>query len=409
MTKEKIIAGLDIGTSKVCCVIGSKTNDGTFNILSCAFAKNDCVKKGVVVNLKGLSDVISRVIYKAESEADTKINSVYVNVMDANIEGIKSRGEVVISDRDSEITRYNVRKADDNARSISIPYEREILHYIHYGYTIDGEKGIADPSGMFGIKLESDLYLITTKAAMFENLKKAIRQSGTGIAAAVVSSIPTSMALLSKHEKQIGTALVDIGADLTEVSIYTEGLMRYLKVMTIGGNNVTNQISAKLNLSESAAESLKLESGILDREFTDDDKLILNVDSRKRVVRKKELQAVLQESYKKMFADIKEAAYKSHIFRDASNGVVLTGGSSMLEGAAEMAEIEFGCPVRIGHITELANMPRSMSGHIFATATGLVKYGFKEIEKRKDVIRKGPKNAISSAVDYIRRLYREYF
>lgn len=407
--RERFITGIDIGASKIRCLIGERNPQRVYNVLGSGVTEHNYLRKGVVVNLKGVSDAISKAVYKAEDESGKKVHSVYINVSDINIEGISSHGEIVISDRDSEITRYDAERVTNNAKSINIPYEREIFYTVHYGYTVDGEKGIVDPAGMFGFKLEADLYLITVKAALIENLKKAVRQAGIGVAGVVTSGLPTSMSLLSEHEKQIGTVLIDIGADLVEISIYTEGLLRYIKFLPIGGNDITRKISRRFRLPNQVAERIKTENAAIDKKFSKDDKLILKIDSRKRIIHRKDLQAVLQDGYKKLFVDIKEAAYQSQIFRDAANGVVLAGGASITEGAAEKAEIEFGCPVRVGHITELGSCPIPLPSHIFATAVGLIKYGYKDIDRRRGFLDKGAKNIFNSFVNRARSLYREYF
>ncbi|UCH12282.1 MAG: cell division protein FtsA [Candidatus Omnitrophota bacterium] len=409
MAKEKFVTGIDIGASKICCLVGARKPPGIFNVLGCGVVHHNCIRKGVVVNLKGLSDAISKAVYKAEQESDKKAHSVYINISGPHIEGLLSHGEMIISDRDSEITRYDAEKVTDNAKSINIPYEREIFYTVHYGYTVDGEKGIIDPQGMFGLKLTADLYLITVKAAFIENLKKAVRGASVGVAGVVISTIPTSLALLSEHEKQIGTTLIDIGKDLAEISIYSEGLLRYIKVIPIGGEYVTTQISHKLRIPFDTAEKLKIENATLDGRFSKGDKLILKVDSHKRVIYKKDLQDILKDAYKKIFIDLKEEIHKGKIFRDAANGVVLTGAPSYMEGAAEKAEIEFGCPVKVGHVKELGHCPKPLPSHIFATAVGLIKYGFKDIERKRGFLDRGAKNIFSSLLSYTRSLYREYF
>lgn len=408
MAKENFLTGLDIGASKVCCLIGEKRLPNMYDISGCAVVYHNCIKNGVVVDLKGLSDAISKAVYKAEDGTGKKVHKVYINVSGTHIEGISSHGEITTSDRDSEITHYDVVRVDENAKSINIPYEREIFYTVHYGYAIDGEKGITDAVGMFGLKLEADLYLITAKSAFIENLKKAVLQAGIEVSGMVISSVPTSLALLSEQEKKLGTVLLDIGADLTEVCIYTEGLLRHIKIIPIGGEYVTRQISNKLRLPFAVAEKIKIENATLDEKFSED-KLILKVDSRKRTIHKKDLQDEVKDAYKKIFANIKEAVFKSQIFRDAANGVVLTGAASFMEGAAEMAEIEFGAPVRVGHITELGAHPKELPSHIFTTASGLVKYGFLDLERRKGFLKKGAKGLFGTIVGYARGLYREYF
>lgn len=409
MNKEKLITGIDIGASKIRCLIGERTQKGIFNILGCGISEHNFLKKGVVVDLKGLSDAISKAVYKAEDQSEKKIHSVYVNISDSNLEGMPAHGEIIIADRDSEITHFDADKVTNVAKSINIPYEREIFYSEHHGYTLDGQKNITDPAGMFGFKLEADLYLITAKAAFTENLKKAVRQAGIGVADMIMSNIPTSMALLSEHEKKIGTVLIDIGADVVEIAIYTEGLLRFEKILPIGGNNITSTISHKFRFPEADAERIKYESGTLDGTFQKGDKIVLSIDSRKRTISKGDLQNTLTNCYKNMFSSIKNAAFKSQLFRDAANGVVLSGGASIMEGVAEMAEREFGCPVRVGHITELGRCSTPLSSHVYATAVGLVKYGFRQMDRKRGLLEKGPISIVSTFVNRVRTLYYDYF
>ena len=205
MAKEKFVTGIDIGASKIRCLIGERGPQGVFNILACGVARHNCLKKGAVVNLKGLSDAISKAIYKAEEESEQKIHSAFINVTDPNAEGIPSHSEVIISDIDSEITHYDTERVINNARSINIPYEREIFHTVHHGYIVDGEKGIVDPAGMFGFKLEADLYLITVKAALVENLKKAVRQTGIGVAGVIIEYLKKQTILKKFQLLEIST------------------------------------------------------------------------------------------------------------------------------------------------------------------------------------------------------------
>ena len=409
MPKEKFITALDIGSSSIRCIVAEKGPQSLYNILASACVTHNCIKRGVAIKLKELSAAISNAVYAAEEESGKKLHSVYVNVCDPNITGMLSRGEIVIADRDSEITHYDIEKVIKSAKSINLAYEREIFHTVNLGYTVDGEAGIFDPNGMFGFKLEADVYLITVKASVIENLKKAIRQAGIGIADLVISSIPTALALLSDHERKIGTVLVDIGADITEVSIYVDNLLQYIKILPIGGNQITEKIARRFNLAKEDAERVKLENADLDKEISDHDEIILNSDLNKKKILKKDLQVLMRQAYKDLFISIKIAAFESRIFRDAANGVVLSGAVSIADGAAEMAELEFGAPVRVGHITGLGLCVHPIAGHIYDTCVGLIKYGFIQNEQKRGLLQRGAKNAVTSIFSYARTLYREYF
>ncbi|MFH1868658.1 MAG: cell division protein FtsA [Candidatus Omnitrophota bacterium] len=408
MIKENFITALDIGASKVCCLIASPQKNNAVNVLGYGISHHDCLRHGVVVDIKGLSEAISKAVYGAEEISGRKIQSVFFNVTGTHIKGVNSHSEVVISDKDNEITRHDVDRAISNARAIHLPYERDIIYDVRKGFMVDGEKGIVDPAGMFGLKLETDFYLITAKISIIDNLKKAIRQAGISIEDYIISGAASGFSVLSRHEKDLGVVLIDIGADLTEIFVFLEKNLTYLSILPVGGDNITRAVSEKLDIPEADAERIKIEEGTLDGSKSDG-RIVVGTGPSKKSVPVDELKDILVSEYKKIFNAVKKELISSGHGQDASSGVVMCGQPAMMDGCLELAEMSLNLPVKMGHITGLGSSPKPLPSHIYATAVGLLKYGIESKSSKKSILTMGPKNLILAMADRVRDLYREYF
>lgn len=408
MKKEKLITALDIGASKVCCLIGIPAKDNVVDVLGYGVCHHDCLRRGAVVDIKGLSEAISRAVYEAEETSGKRAQSVFFNISGTHIKGMASHGEVLISDRDNEITRHDVERVIANAKSIHMPYERDIIYTVRKGFVVDGEEGVVNPAGMFGLKLETDLYLITAKISIIDNLKRAVGQTGIAIEDYLITGIATASCVLSQHEKDLGVILVDIGADLTEILIFLKGRLSYISILPAGGDSVTKAISDKLRISEGAAERIKIESGTLE-ESHPDDKISIAMDSHKKSVSLKELRKVLISEYENIFNSIKKELLNSGCAQDASSGVVICGQPAMMDGCLELAELILNFPVKMGHIIGLGSSPKPLPSHIYATSVGLLKYASESKRSRRSILTMGPKNLILAVADRAHILYRDYF
>lgn len=406
--KERLITALDVGASKVCCLIGTPAKDNVVDVFGYGVCHHDCLNRGVVVDIKSLSEAISRAVHEAEETSDEKVQSAFFNISGTHIKGVASHGQVLISDRDNEITRHNVERVIANAKSIHMPYENDIIYTIRKGFIVDGGEGIVNPQGMFGLKLETDLYLVTAKISIIDNLKKAVRQAGIGIEDYLISGLATSSCVLSEHEKDLGVILVDIGADLIEILIFLKGRLSYISILPAGGDSITKAISDKLRIPEGAAERLKIENGTLE-ESGPDDKISITVGSHKRTISGKELRKVLISEYENIFNSIKKELLNSDCAQDASSGVVVCGQPAMMDGCLELAELILNFPVKMGHIIGLGSSPKPLPSHIYATSVGLLKYASESKRSRRSILTMGPKNLILAIADRARTLYRDYF
>jgi cell division protein FtsA len=295
-----------------------------------------------------------------------------------------------------------------NAKAVHMPYERDIIYTAKKDFIVDGEKNIIDPVGMFGIKLETDLYLVTAKIAVIDNLKKAIRQTGLGIDGYVISGIATSEAVISEHEKDLGVALVDIGKDITEVLIFLSGKLAHLAVLPQSGDDIVRAISEKLRIPEDAAETLKIENTTLE-ENKADEKITLKIENRTKTIQTAELNKIVLDGYTAIFNAVKKELASSGCGEDASSGVVICGAPAMLEGSLELAEPILNLPVRMGHIIGLGSSPKQLPGHIYATSFGLAKYASLVKRFKKSIFSMGPKNLVAAITERARSLYRDYF
>jgi cell division protein FtsA len=392
MKKENLITAIDIGASKVCCLIAAlPKSKGILDVLGYGICHHDCLKKGVVADIKALSEAISDAVERAEETSGKKVQSAFFNISGTHLKGILSHGEVVISDRDNEITRHDLDRVISNAKAIHMPYERDIVYSARRGFVVDGEKGIINPVGMFGIKLETELFLITAKISIIDNLKKAINQSGIGVEGYIISPLATSASSVSQHEKSLGLVFIDIGADITEILVFSESRPVFLKVLPLGGDTITRKIAEKLSLPEGIAEKLKIENSTIED------------------IKRDELRDILISEYTNLFNIIKKELDISGYIDSASSGALICGQPVIMDGVLELAENIFNLPVKMGHIMSLGSAPKPLPSHIYATAVGLLKMGSIVKQSKKSIFKMGPKNWATAVIDYTRRLYTDYF
>jgi len=409
MKKENFITAIDIGASKVCVLIAAiPKSKGILDILGYGICHHDCLKKGVVADIKALSEAISDAVFKAEETSGKKVQSAFFNISGIHLKGIPSHGEVVISDRDNEITRHDLDRVISSARAIHMPYERDIVYSARRGFVVDGEKGIINPIGMFGIKLETELFLITAKISIIDNMKKAISHAGIGIEGYIISPLATSASSVSQHEKNLGIVFIDIGADITEILLFLESRPVFLKVLPLGGDNITKKIAERLSIPEGVAERLKIENSTIE-DTKNDEEIHVNVVSRDITISRARLKSILALEYTNLFNVIKKELNASGYIDKASCGAVICGQPVIMDGVLELAESLLNLPVKMGHIMSLGAAPKPLPSHIYATAVGLLRMGSIVKQSKKSIFKMGPKNWVTALVDYTRRLYTDYF
>ncbi|MGD0949442.1 MAG: cell division protein FtsA [Candidatus Binatia bacterium] len=375
--KSELLVGLDIGTSKVAAVVGD-LNDGALSVLGVGSAPSDGLRKGVVVNIEATVHAIEHAIKEAEVTAGCEIHSVFASVGGGHIKGFNSHG--VASVRSSEIDRADVDRVLDTARAVALPPDRDILHVLPQDFVLDGQDGIRAPIGMSGVRLEARVYIITTTTTSAQNVIKCCERTGLHVADLVLEPLAAAEAVLTPEEKELGVALIDLGAGTTDVLVFHQGALRHTAVLSLGGNHVTNDIAAGLRTPFRDAEILKQRSGcalarLVGREQSVE---VPNLSGRTpRLLSRHMLGQIIEARAEEILTLARHQIVKCGFDEGLGSGVVLTGGSAVLEGMVPLAEQVFQSPVRVG--TPLAlngSGPTELADNTsFAAAVGLVHYG----------------------------------
>lgn len=380
MTKGDLIVGLDIGTTKVCAIIGEIGEEEQLEIVGVGSSSSAGVRRGVVVNLDATVKSVAKAIKEAELMAGVEVKSVYAGIAGNHIKGINNNGVVVVSSRGSggEIRETDVKRVIDTAKGVSIPADREIIHVVPQQYIIDGQEGIKDPAGMSGVRLEAEVHIITGSITSIQNIIKGINQAGYEVEDIVFKPLAASYATLTKDEKDLGVVLVDIGGGTSDMVIFVEGSIWHTEVLPIGGENITRDISVGLRTPMLEAEEIKKKHGCALSSLISDDETIEvpSVGGRKsrslpRQVLVEIIEPRMEEIFSRINRQIRMTGYENLI----SSGIVLVGGTSILPGTAELAEKVFDLPVRIGEPVGVKGLIDVVSSPLYATGVGLVLYG----------------------------------
>lgn len=388
MSKRDFVVGLDIGTTKICCIVGEIAAEGMIDIIGIGTAPSSGLRKGVVVNIEATVESITKAIEEAELMAGVEISTVYAGIAGGHIKSFNSTGIVAIKDR--EVTEQDVQRVIDAAKAVAIPLDREVIHIIPQEYMINGEEGIRDPIGMSGVRLEAKVHIVTGAVSSAQNIIKCANKAGLNVAEICLEPIASSEAVLSQDEKDLGVLLVDIGGGTSDVAIFRNGAIAHTSVLAIGGNHITNDISVGLRTAQNEAEKIKIEFGcaVASMIGTDETIEVSGVGGRKpRVLQRRLLAEIIEPRVEEIFSLIHREVMKSGHHEMLSGGVVLTGGATLLEGMPELAELIFempvkrGFPLAVGGLRDVVNSPK------FATGVGLLRYGASNMQKSKFPIR----------------------
>ena len=392
MSKEykELIVGLDIGTSKITCVVAELKPDGRMEVVGLSSQPSSGLKKGVVVNIEATVDAISRVIQEVEQMADCKIRDVYTGIAGSHIRSFNSNGMVAIKDK--EVTTMDVERVIETARAMPIPADQEILHILTQEFIIDDQDGIREPIGMSGFRLEVMVHIVTGAVSAAQNIVKCVRRCGLEVNDLVLQPLASSYAVLSEDEKDLGVCLVDIGGGTTDLAVWTQGAIRHTSVIPIAGDQITNDIAMALRTPTREAEDIKCKFGCALSDLADPEDVldVAGVDDRpSRKLSRRALADVIQPRVEELFELVQAELRRSGFDQVLSSGIVLTGGSSVMPGMIELGEEVFHMPVRLGipkytgALADVVQHPR------FATACGLLleaqtqrKRGLKVREKR---------------------------
>jgi cell division protein FtsA len=382
-TDKKLIVGLDIGTSKVSAVVGELSDDDVIEVIGIGINPSRGLKKGVVVNIESTVQSIQRAVEEAELMAGCQINSVYAGIAGSHIRSLNSHGIVAI--RDKEVTPSDVDRVIDAARAVAIPADQKIIHILPQEFIIDNQEGIKEPVGMSGVRLEAKVHMITGAVSAAQNIIKCVRRCGLEVDDIILQQLASSYSVLLDDEKELGVCLVDIGGGTTDIAVFTEGAIRHTAVIPIAGDQVTNDIAVALRTPTQNAEEIKVKYACaLAKLATADESIeVPSVGDRPpRRLARQTLAEVVEPRYEELLTLVQAELRRSGFEDLIAAGVVLTGGSSKMEGLMDLAEEILHMPVRIG-------MPRTVSGlsdvvrnPIYATGVGLLMFGHKNMHER---------------------------
>lgn len=369
-----IIVGLDVGTTKICAVVGEVIN-GDLEIRGVSTSSSTGIRKGVVVNIEATIESIKNAVKTAEAETRVEINAAYVGISGGHIKGFNSYGAVGI--RGEDVTHMDVERVIDSAKAVYVPLDREVLHVIPTGYVLDGQNGIRDPIGMTGTRLEAKVYIVSGAVTSVQNLLKCCGKAGLEVIDIVFEPIASAEAILTEDEKELGVAIVDIGGGTTDIILYKEGWLKHSSVLAIGGNHFTNDIAVGLRISVTEAERIKKSFGSAKTSsVADSEKVDIVQAGQGQKISRKHLSGIIQPRAEELLDLIKRELLPCSGNDIASRGVVLTGGGSLLEGIDSIAETVLGMPVRIGFPKKVSGYKDIVNNPMYATGVGLVLYGF---------------------------------
>jgi len=373
---EKLIVGLDIGTSKVLAIVGELTPTGEVEIIGVGHHPSRGMKKGVVVNIESTVQSIQRAVEEAELMAGCQIHSVYAGIAGSHISSFNSHGIVAIKDK--EVGQGDVERVIEAARALAIPADQKVLHILPQEFIIDKQEGIREPIGMSGVRLEAKVHIVTGAVSAAQNIIKCVRQCGLEVEDIILEQLASCTAVLSEDEKELGVCLVDIGGGTTDIAVYTDGAIRHTAVIPIAGDQVTNDIAVALRTPTQCAEEIKIKYACALKQLAGLDEVIEvpSISGRPSTrISRQNLAEIVEPRYEELLMLVHQELRRSGFEDLIASGVVLSGGSSKVEGLTDLAEEIFHMPVRIGLPTHVTGPGDVVNNPIYATGVGLLLFG----------------------------------
>jgi cell division protein FtsA len=405
MSKESkdLIVALDIGTSKVIAIVAERFPDNRIEIIGMGNQESRGLKKGVVVNIEATVNSIQRALQEAELMADCKISSVYAGIAGSHVRSFNSTGLVPIKDR--EVTALDVERAIETAKAVNIPADQQILHILTQEFIIDGQGDVREPLGMSGVRLEVKVHIVTGAVSAAQNIVKCVRRCGLEVSDLILQPLASSIAVLSDDEKELGVALVDIGGGTTDLAIFTGGAIRHTAVLPIAGDQITNDIAMALRTPTQDAEEIKRRYGCALRSMADpaDEFEVPGLGERgPRKLSRHALTEVIEPRVDELYQLVQQALRQSGYEELLSSGIVLTGGSSVMQGMIELGEEIFHMPVRVGIPKYVGGLSNVVQSPRYATAIGLLLEGLNQRQRLQQTMSGG-------ALKQLLRRMREWF
>ena len=380
--KQNLVVALDIGTSKVACLVAELGPDGALEILGMGSHESKGLKKGVVVNIEATVAAIQRALEEAELMADCKISSAYVGIAGSHIRSFNSTGMVAVKDR--EVGALDVDRALETARAVNIPTDQQILHVLRQEFIIDGQEDVREPIGMSGVRLEVKVHIVTGAVSAAQNIIKCVRRCGIEVKDLILQPLASSRAALSEDEKDLGVCLLDIGGGTTDIAVFTHGAIRHTAVVPIAGDQITNDIAMALRTPTGDAETIKVRHGVALRQLADPNQMleVPGIGERgSRSLSRQTLAEVIEPRVEELYSLIQRELRSAGLEELLSSGMVVTGGSAQMKGMVELGEEVFHMPVRVGvphysgALAEVVRNPR------YSTGIGLLMAGLDQMKR----------------------------
>ena len=405
--KNNLTVGLDIGTYKVCAVVGEMGEHGV-EIVGVGTHPSHGLRKGVVINIESTVNSIKRAIEEAEIMAGCEIHTAFTGIAGGHVKGFNSHGVVAVKNK--EITKGDIERVMDAAKAVAIPMDREILHILPQEYLIDDQDGIKEPLGMSGVRLEAKVHIVTGAVTSAQNIIKCCNRTGLNVADFVLEPLASSEAVLTPEEKELGVVLVDIGGGTTDIALFQDGAVKNTAVLSVGGNHLTNDIAKGLHTPIAEAERIKQRFGYarVAMAAKDEDVEVPSMGGRNpRTISREILCEIIEPRLEEIFQLIQREIAKSGQEDSLASGMVMTGGSTLLPGMIEMAEEIFNMPVRMGIPSHVGGLVDVVSSPAYATGVGLVLYGIGHQDKNHFRIRE--RNPFIKAKNRMTEWLSEFF
>ncbi len=400
---ENMIVGLDIGTSKVVAIVGQVNADGSLQVVGLGSQPSRGMKKGVVVDIEATVSSIQRAVEEAELMAGCQIHSVYAGIAGSHVRSLNSHGIVAIRDR--EVTRADIDRVIDAAQAVAIPADQKTLHVLPQEYIVDNQEGVREPVGMSGVRLEAKVHLVTCAVNAAQNVEKCVRRCGLEVEDITLEQLASAHAVLTEDERELGVCLVDVGGGTTDIAVFTEGAIRHTANIPIAGDQVTNDIAMALRTPRQHADELKIKyaCSLIQLAGAEETIKVPSVGDRPpRTLSRQNLAEVVEPRYDELFTLIQSELRRSGFEELIPGGIVITGGSSRIEGVVDLAEEIFHMPVRLGMPQGVTGLQDVVRNPVYSTAVGLLLYGQKAEQEGTSARRQ----ARGGPVDWFERFKR---
>ncbi|MBW8865290.1 MAG: cell division protein FtsA [Verrucomicrobia bacterium] len=382
---SNIVVGLEIGTSKICVVVGEQNAEGALNIIGLGQSRSRGVRKGEIINPEQVEEDLRSAVFEAEQMADVEIRSVYLGVSGSHIRGFNNRGMHTVVSAEREITEYDVQDVIKNAKAINLPAENTVVHAVRQHFFVDGHDGVTNPVGMLGGRLEVDMHVIHGNANRLQNAIRLVRGTQLEVDEIVFNGVAASLALLNGDQKELGALVIDIGGGTTEYVVYSDGAIRHTGVLAVGGDHVSNDLAYGLKVPLSRAEKLKIEHGsamVLEESKGHTISITNELGLELKRINVEHLQRIMSLRIEEIFRLIAQELEQAGLTDYLRAGVFLCGGGSRVPGIVKLAENVFQMNVAQGHPGAVSGLTNTLDQPEFCTAIGLAKYGSLKNRKR---------------------------